>query len=62
MNRSNPAASSLVARLIALAAAVVTSAVITGCNAVQGIGKDITAVGSGGQDLIDEATGSTSSH
>jgi predicted small secreted protein len=61
MNRSNNTARALAARLILLAVTLSAAAALSGCNAVQGIGKDITAVGSGGQDLIDEATGSPSS-
>jgi len=32
-----------------------------GCNTVKGIGHDITAVGEGGQSLIDDATGNSTS-
>lgn len=46
---------------LALATGVAFAAAsLAGCNTVQGVGRDITAVGEGGQDLIDDATGSRS--
>lgn len=51
----------LAAKLTAVTATLATAAMLSACNTVQGIGHDITAVGEGGQDMIDDATGSRSS-
>lgn len=60
MNRSTKTALILAAKLAATLATLAAVAHLNGCNTVQGVGRDITAVGEGGQDLIDEATGSPS--
>ena len=61
MNRSNSTNAVLAAKLLAATMTLAAVALISGCNTVQGIGHDITAVGEGGQDMIDDATGSRSS-
>jgi len=61
MNRNQSANTLLALKLVALTATLATTAILTGCNTVQGVGRDITAVGEGGQDMIDDATGSRSS-
>lgn len=37
--------------VVTLACAVLVT--LTGCNAIKGVGRDIEALGQGGQDLID---------
>lgn len=61
MNRTNSANTVLAAKLLAATMTLAAVALLSGCNTVQGIGHDITAVGEGGQDMIDDATGSRSS-
>ena len=57
-NRTVAGAALLVAlKLTVSIAAAVTAASLAGCNTVQGVGHDISAVGEGGQNLIDDATG-----
>lgn len=61
MNRSNSTNAVLAAKLLTATMTLAAVALLAGCNTVQGIGHDITAVGEGGQDMIDDATGSRSS-
>lgn len=61
MNRNQSANTLLALKLVALTATLAATTLLAGCNTVQGVGRDITAVGEGGQDMIDDATGSRSS-
>jgi predicted small secreted protein len=47
--------SSFAALLLATLLLALIGASLSGCNAVQGAGKDITAMGQAGQDLISGA-------
>lgn len=42
---------------LAVLAGVGTASLLAGCHTVKGIGHDITAVGQGGQDMIDDMGG-----
>ena len=43
----------LLSAVCVLAMASVVVVTLAGCNAVKGVGRDIEAMGQGGQDLID---------
>lgn len=43
----------LLSAVCVLTLACVIVVTLTGCNAIKGVGRDIEALGQGGQDLID---------
>jgi predicted small secreted protein len=40
--------------LLTTIAVAVAAVLLTGCNTIQGVGEDITAMGKAGQDIIDK--------
>lgn len=43
--------------ILAVLAGAGTASLLAGCHTVKGIGHDITAVGQGGQEMIDDMSG-----
>ncbi len=56
-----PEVAAVAAKLALPGAALAAILAVSGCNTVKGIGHDITAVGEGGQSMINDATGNSSS-
>lgn len=56
-----PLVAAAVVKVVLSGAALAAVLAAGGCNTVKGVGHDITAVGEGGQQLIDDATGNSTS-